>query len=395
VTAAARPPGTDTVAITQPMPAAAAPPDRRVDCSVLWATLTAYAEADVRTQVDQREALHRAAARALEGVPSEDRIVLETDLGLAVCFLGGPPVAARAAGALRAPAESGAALPLALGLSHGPVAVLTESDSVPRLIGDGVVVAERMAAFAAAGQILASRAFTDAAAPGRVRDRAFRALGNRTDAQLRAHEVFELLPDGAAALTDPATPAAPPGDRRAGPLAAVAALVAVAGLLAALLAPDRAPAPVAKPAAAPAAAVAAPPAPAPAPSVVAAPEAGPADPQPATRAAADPMPAVAPLRPERPAARPAPAEPVRAASGRTESARPPAGPPAKAVIGLAVSPWGEVFVNGRRAGVSPPLTSIDVAAGRVTVELRNGDAPPYRETLQVAPGEEVRVRHRF
>jgi hypothetical protein len=380
----------------------AAPPDRRVDCSVLWAALTAYAEADVRTQVDQREALHRAAARALDGVPPEDRIVLETDLGLAVCFLGGPPVAARAAGTLLTPDEGGTVPPLALGLSHGPVAVLSEADSVPRLIGDGVVVAERMAGFAATGQVLASRAFTDAAAPGRIRDRAFRALGSRTDAQLRAHEVFELLPDGASVL--PARPAsemtpAVRGLRRTGPLAAVAAVVAVAGLLAALLAPGRAPSPVARPEAAPAPVATAAPAPAvppasPAPAAAAVPPATTPPPETMT-IEADPSASASPLRPDRAAARHSPPEAARPASARTESPRATVAPPAKAVIGLAVSPWGEVFVNGRRAGVSPPLTSIDVAAGRVTVELRNGDAPPYRETLQLAPGEEVRVRHRF
>lgn len=390
MTAAAPAPGGETVVITQPMPAAAPPPDRRVDCSVLWTTLTAYAAADVRSQVDQREALHRAAARALQGVPTEDRIVLETDLGLAVCFLGGPPVAARAASALLTPGEDGEAPPLALGLSHGPVAVLTESDSVPRLIGDGVVVAERMAGFAAPGQILASRAFTDAAAPGRARDRAFRALGSRTDAQLRAHEVFELLPEGTSALPAPPTAASAPALRRTGPLAAVAALVAVAGLLAALLAPGKAPAPAVKPAAAPAPVAATTPEPV-LPAAPAAPggPAAAAPPLPAS-AAADSVPPAARARPERPASRHASPDPARNDAPRAAAAL-----PAKAVIGLAVSPWGEVFVNGRRAGVSPPLTSIEVSAGRVTVELRNGDAPPYRETLQVAPGEEVRVRHRF
>lgn len=399
VTHAAPPPGTDPIAVTQPMLPPAPPPDRRVDCSVLWAALTAYAEADVRTQVDQREALHRAAARALEGVPPEDRIVLETDLGLAVCFLGGPPVAARAAGTLRSPGEGGTVPPLALGLSHGPVAVLSEADSVPRLIGDGVLVAERMAGFAATGQVLASRAFTDAAAPGPARDRAFRALGSRTDAQLRAHEVFELLPEGASALLpSPASEPepAPRGLGLAGPLAAVAALVAGAGLLAALLMPARRPAPVVHPPAAPTPVASVIPAPAPA---------SPAASRPAAASTASPE-STAPSDTETIATDPAPpgiaakTEPAAAHPSPPDSAQSPparavAGPPAKAVIGLAVSPWGEVFVNGRRAGVSPPLTTISVAAGRVTVELRNGDAPPYRETLQLAPGDEVRVRHRF
>jgi hypothetical protein len=62
---------------------------------------------------------------------------------------------------------------------------------------------------------------------------------------------------------------------------------------------------------------------------------------------------------------------------------------------LAVAPWGEVFVNGRSRGVSPPVQAIDLPAGPHTVEIRNGSFPAHVERVVVKPGEPVRIRHRF
>jgi hypothetical protein len=60
-----------------------------------------------------------------------------------------------------------------------------------------------------------------------------------------------------------------------------------------------------------------------------------------------------------------------------------------------VLPWGEVFVNGKSRGVSPPLRVLDLPPGAHTIEIRNANFPPHVERVQVRPGEQVRVRHRF
>jgi eukaryotic-like serine/threonine-protein kinase len=62
---------------------------------------------------------------------------------------------------------------------------------------------------------------------------------------------------------------------------------------------------------------------------------------------------------------------------------------------LAVSPWAEVIVDGVGRGTSPPLTSLSLSAGRHTIELRNGDAPPFVTTVQVEADNPVRIRHKF
>jgi len=83
---------------------------------------------------------------------------------------------------------------------------------------------------------------------------------------------------------------------------------------------------------------------------------------------------------------------VRAA----ESVRPPAPKvPAEATVMLAISPWGEVYVDGKHAGVSPPLSRLQLEAGEHDVEIRNRAFAPYRDTVYLRPGQSFKIRHKF
>jgi serine/threonine-protein kinase len=64
-------------------------------------------------------------------------------------------------------------------------------------------------------------------------------------------------------------------------------------------------------------------------------------------------------------------------------------------IHLAILPWGEVFVNGKSRGVSPPLRSLDMPPGTHTIEVRNTAFPAHTQRVEVRSGEPVRIRHRF
>ena len=64
-------------------------------------------------------------------------------------------------------------------------------------------------------------------------------------------------------------------------------------------------------------------------------------------------------------------------------------------VAFAVTPWGEVHVDGRLRGVSPPLQEIRVAPGKHVVEFRNSTFPPFRETVDVPADGAVRVKHKF
>ena len=79
-----------------------------------------------------------------------------------------------------------------------------------------------------------------------------------------------------------------------------------------------------------------------------------------------------------------------------ESVRPPAPEvPAEATVMLAISPWGEVYVDGKRVGVSPPLSTLQLEAGKHKVEIRNLAFAPYRDTVSLRPGQSLKIRHKF
>ena len=69
--------------------------------------------------------------------------------------------------------------------------------------------------------------------------------------------------------------------------------------------------------------------------------------------------------------------------------------PANGSLQLAISPWGQVEVNGQPAGTTPPLTRLNLPEGTHTITVRNEDFPPLTITVQVSADKPVTVRHRF
>jgi len=61
----------------------------------------------------------------------------------------------------------------------------------------------------------------------------------------------------------------------------------------------------------------------------------------------------------------------------------------------AVSPWGEIYVDGRSRGTSPPLTELRLAPGRHAVEIRNSTFVPYAQTVVLDAEATVKIKHRF
>ncbi|MCY7314267.1 MAG: PEGA domain-containing protein, partial [Rubrivivax sp.] len=100
-----------------------------------------------------------------------------------------------------------------------------------------------------------------------------------------------------------------------------------------------------------------------------------------------------------PAARASPAPQPQPAQRRDNSAAAAAAgaTPAKGTgsVKLAISPWGQVEVNGRQVGIAPPLTRLSLPEGQHTVTVRNDDFPPFTTTVQVQADKATTVRHRF
>lgn len=114
----------------------------------------------------------------------------------------------------------------------------------------------------------------------------------------------------------------------------------------------------------------------------------PAPTPPTVAAVAAPLAAQAETKPE-PLAVAAPATP------ETALAAPLAPPPADGRIRLAIAPWGEIRVDGRMVGVSPPLNELRLPPGKHSIEIRNGDFAPYRRNVDLAPDASLRIKHKF
>ncbi|HPM66216.1 MAG TPA: serine/threonine-protein kinase [Piscinibacter sp.] len=203
----------------------------------------------------------------------------------------------------------------------------------------------------------------------------------------------------------------PPAERRSRRVTLAAGLaVGVGAVLVWLAMHSSSPAPaetmaeapaVARPA--PARPVTPPPAPEPAPVLAAAPAEAPAVvtapaadvPAPPVEAASAAAPTVAPARAAAPRAAPAKPAPAKDARPVRDTRVAAAAPAATGSVRIAVSPWGNVEVNGAAVGITPPLNELTLPEGRHQVTIRNADFPPFVATVTVVPGQSVNLRHKF
>ena len=62
---------------------------------------------------------------------------------------------------------------------------------------------------------------------------------------------------------------------------------------------------------------------------------------------------------------------------------------------VAISPWGDIEVDGKPAGTSPPLTELSLTEGRHQIVIRNADLPPHNATINVTADQPVTLKHKF
>ncbi|HEY5899076.1 MAG TPA: adenylate/guanylate cyclase domain-containing protein, partial [Burkholderiales bacterium] len=273
--------------------------------------------------------------------------------------------------------DSAGALAVRLGVNLGPVRLVKDLNGQMNIIGDGINVAQRVMSFARPGQLLVSRSFYEVVSClSRDYANLFHHEGARTDKHVREHEVYSVVGGTPATrrLADTIAETlegqpAPGWLSRSGPLGLRRSAIASAALLfltlvaggvgarALLEQPASEPAPIAN--------------------------------QP------EPRPVIAPIAspPSNEAPLPAKSDtPAKKLAARVDKQRPAAG---AGRLELAVAPWGEILVDGKSRGVSPPLRIVDLAPGAHTVEIRNSTFPAHVQQVDVKAGEAVRIRHRF
>ena len=80
---------------------------------------------------------------------------------------------------------------------------------------------------------------------------------------------------------------------------------------------------------------------------------------------------------------------------RGTPSEPVAAPAATGIVNIAVSPWGQVEVDGRDAGTTPPLSQLVLSEGTHSITIRNADFPPHTVKITVNGAQPVTLRHRF
>jgi TonB family protein len=111
-----------------------------------------------------------------------------------------------------------------IGIALGPMEVALDLNGYPRIVGDGINVAERIAAFAKPGEVVVSRSFHDMISRLSEGNAAlFTDGGARTDKNGREHPIYFLAAKGARPAPPPSradrTPASPMATAGGGGLA--------------------------------------------------------------------------------------------------------------------------------------------------------------------------------
>jgi len=412
--------------------------NRTFICSVLFLDIVEYSQRSVAEQIALKERFNAVLTEAIAGVATDDRIILDTGDGAAVSFLGDPEDTLFAGMSLRdavagQDVTSGPQLQIRVGVNLGPVRLVKDINGQPNIIGDGINVAQRVMSFAEPGQILVSRSYYDVMA--RLSEdyaKLFHYEGAKTDKHVREHEVYAISSAPSNLRRTVPAPAPKPTLRlpslhipkflrlrpRTWPdtLAVNGKLLVAAPLAFTLIvgtgviarghrnsdgeakmvvsvappstaprvgpteveAPESAPAQVEEPKAPPQAAQ--PTAPRRGRDAVATPKAG----APLQTARVNETGAGLKEKEMASAPRPSEAEAVAAVPA-----------PRDAMLNIVALPWAEVFVDGTRQGVSPPLRAIPLRPGKHRVELRNGSFPAHIQTVELKPGMELSITHRF
>lgn len=91
-----------------------------------------------------------------------------------------------------------------------------------------------------------------------------------------------------------------------------------------------------------------------------------------------------------------PVQKVKPGRSETQASAPPSSQVQKnAKLSFAISPWGNVYVDGKKMGASPPLRQITVTEGKHTIEIRNLSFASYSQTIDVSADTTTNIKYIF
>jgi class 3 adenylate cyclase/Flp pilus assembly protein TadD len=171
-------------------------------CTVVFTDIVQYSSQSVELQMKWKARFNTYVAAAIRDVPEDERVILDTGDGAAICFLGAPEAAMFAAlemwqSFIRDEKEQQPGLRVRIGINLGPIKLVKDINGSLNAIGDGMNAGQRVMSFAGENQILVSQSFFEVVS--RVSDdykALFKLKGVETDKHVREHTVYSLFPPG-------------------------------------------------------------------------------------------------------------------------------------------------------------------------------------------------------
>ena len=383
--------------------------NKTIICSVLFLDIVEYSQKAVSGQISLKDGFNVFLSTALSDIPVTDRIILDTGDGAAISFLGDIEDALKVGLSMRhslltAGVYMDTPLLVRMGINLGPVRLVKDINNQPNIVGDGINVAQRVMGFADVGQLLVSRSYYDAVS--RISQEyagMFHYQGSRTDKHVREHEVYAIGYPGEFTLTQKslstqdklaqAVVELKEGAVKWGAwaqsefqnvsrntkilyvgLPLLILLLLVTGLLVTKRganAPDKQVVVRYYPDAEQASMSS--------PGALTVKKTDSSDT--GTSVAKGSLKVDSSKKSDKPSI------------ARVRTLEETTG--AVAVMNLVVLPWGEVYLDGRMQGISPPLLELQVAPGKHEIEIRNANFPVYKQTIQAKVGEKIKIKHTF
>jgi hypothetical protein len=404
--------------------------NRTFICSVVFLDIVAYSQQPVDEQILLKNRFNIILAESIKDVAVNDRIILDTGDGAAISFLGDPEDALFVALSIRDAIlnEDVSLMPrlsACIGINLGPVKLVQDINGQRNLIGDGINVAQRVMSFAKPGQVLVSRSYFEVISRlSQEYAKLFHYEGSRADKHVREHQVYSVypvekdkvpLPVPAVKQKEEQGAADDAGEQRDKTVTAEEGqplgtqkpnarqiewkktleswwvrgldwIKSLTGLIvkvfnwnelrnnravlytAAVLVVVLISIPV---------------------IIWKTGDTQVKDPGKNMSTAPGATPEAI-RQPELTTPAPAPEEQKKPEPAATLDM--PAEP---ATLSFGIAPWGEVYVDGIKKGVSPPLNNLQVTPGNHEIEIRNTTFSTYKKTVDLKPGELLKIKHKF
>lgn len=167
-------------------------------CSIVFLDIIDYSKKSVSEQIDIKNQFNHLINHSLKDVEQDDRIILDTGDGAAIAHMGSPEDALFVSLSIRdeiLKSNIMTSMPLYVrfGINLGPVRVVRDINGQPKIIGDGINVAQRIMSFAKPNQILVSRSYYDVTSRlTQEISQMFDYSGLKHDKHVREHEVYAV-----------------------------------------------------------------------------------------------------------------------------------------------------------------------------------------------------------